>query len=191
MKQLEKVILEKGRVLNDEVLKVDSFINHQVDPEVIEQITDYFVEQFKDTKVDKVLTIETSGLPIAYSVALRLGVKMVFAKKSKSQIVDDNVYVEEVRSFTRGTVSNVTVAKAYINKDERILIVDDFLAMGNAAIGLINLCEQGGAKCVGFCAAIEKSFQGGRKLIEARGVRVASAAIVKAFVNGKPVFLEE
>ena len=190
MKQLEKVILEKGRVLNDEVLKVDSFINHQVDPEVIEQISEYFVNEFKGTKIDKVLTIETSGLPIAYSVALRLGVKMVFAKKSKSQIVDDNIYQEEVRSFTRGTVSNVTVAKNYILKDERILIVDDFLAMGNAAVGLINLCEKGGAKCVGFCAAIEKSFQGGRKLIEAKNVPVVSAAIIKSFTNGKPVFEE-
>lgn len=188
MKLLEDAILNKGKIIDNEIIKVDSFINHQVDPEIIRPLAEYFVSMFNDVKIDKVLTLETSGLPIAYAVADLLKVKMVFAKKSKSKIVDDNVYLEEIRSFTRGTMSTVTVSKNYINKDENILIVDDFLAKGNAAIGLIKLCEQGHAHVVGICAAIEKSFQGGRDLLEAMGYKVVSGANIVAFKDNTPIF---
>lgn len=188
MKFLEDAILNKGRIIDNEIIKVDSFINHQVDPKITNQLAQEFVNEFKDYKIDKVLTLETSGLPIAYAVASILGVNMVFAKKSKSKIVDDNVYTEEVRSFTRGTVSNVTVSKEYIKPQENILIVDDFLAKGNAAIGLINIAKQGGANVVGVCAIIEKSFQGGRDLLEAMGLKVVSGANIIAFKDNKPIF---
>ena len=188
MKLLEDTILSKGKIIDNDIIKVDSFINHQVDPEIINPLADYFIEEFKDRKIDKVLTLETSGLPIAYAVASKLGVKMVFAKKSKSKIVDDNVYTEEVRSFTRGTVSTVTVSKNYILKDENILVVDDFLAKGNAALGLINIAKRGGANVVGFCTAIDKNFQGGRDLLMAMGIKVVAGANIIAFRDNKPIF---
>lgn len=188
MKMLEDAIIEKGKILDNEIIKVDSFINHQIDPHITNELAQYFVDQFKDVKIDKVLTLETSGIPIAYAVASILGVNMVFAKKSKSKTVDDNVYQEEVRSFTRGTVSTVTVSRDYICKGENILVVDDFLAKGNAAIGLINIIKQGGAKCVGVCATIEKSFQGGRDLLNAMGIKVVSGANIVAFKDNMPIF---
>ena len=188
MKQLEEMILEKGRIIDNEIIKVDSFINHQVNPHFTRTLARYFVDEFKDVKIDKVLTLETSGIPIAYAVADILDVDMVFAKKSKSKIVGNELYHEEVRSFTRGTVSDVTVAKEFLHEDENVLIVDDFLAKGNAAIGLINICKQAGAHPVGVCAAIEKSFQGGRDLIEAQGLKVVSGANIIAFKDNKPIF---
>lgn len=188
MKMLEEAILKKGKILDNEIIKVDSFINHQIDPIITNELAQYFVDEFKDARIDKVLTLETSGIPIAYAVASILGVNMVFAKKSKSKTVDDNVYEEEVRSFTRGTVSTVTVSKDYILKGENILIVDDFLAKGNAAIGLINIIKKGGAECVGVCATIEKSFQGGRELLNAMGIKVVSGANIIAFKDNTPIF---
>lgn len=188
MKKFEQMILERGKIIDNEIIKVDSFINHQIDPVVTNELADYFIDSFKDVRIDKILTIETSGIPIAYAMASKLGVKMVFAKKSKSKTVDNNVYHSEVRSFTRGTVSDVTVAKDYILKGENILVVDDFLAKGNAALGLIDIIKQGGANCVGVCAAIEKSFQGGRELINALGIKVESGANIIAFKDNHPIF---
>ena len=191
MKMLEEAILAKGKIIDNNILKVDSFINHQIDPKVINPLADYFVKEFKGIKIDKVLTIETSGLPIAYAVADRLGVKMVFAKKSKSKTVDDNnVYCSEVKSFTRGTVSPITVSKDYVVPGENVLIVDDFLAQGNAALGLIDIVKQGGGQVVGVAAAIDKSFQGGRKAIQDLGIKVVSGANITAFKDNKPVFGE-
>ena len=188
MKFLEDAILEKGKIIDNDIIKVDSFINHQIDPKVTNAVADYFVEEFKGMKIDKVLTIETSGLPIAYAVADRLNVLMVFAKKSKSRTVDNNIYSADVLSFTRGTMSVISVSKDYILKNENILIVDDFLAQGNAAMGLLCICEQGGAKVVGMCALIEKSFQGGRKILEDKGIKVVSGANITAFKDNKPIF---
>lgn len=188
MKLLEDAILEKGRVIDNEILKVDSFLNHQVDPEIIDPLCQYFIDEFKGEKIDKILTIETSGLPLAYKVASLLGIKMVYAKKSKSRIVDDNVYTEEVASFTRGTVSSITVSKNYLLKGEKVLIIDDFLAKGNAAMGLINIIKAAGAEVVGFCAAIEKSFQGGRAALEEKGIKVVTGANIASFEDNKPVF---
>ena len=122
MKFLEDAILEKGKIIDNDIIKVDSFINHQIDPKVTNAVADYFVEEFKGMKIDKVLTIETSGLPIAYAVADRLNVLMVFAKKSKSRTVDNNIYSADVLSFTRGTMSVISVSKDYILKNENILI---------------------------------------------------------------------
>ena len=189
MKFLEEEILKRGKIIDNEIIKVDSFINHQIDPVIIHRIAEYFVSEFKDYKIDKVLTLEVSGIPVAYDVASILKVNMVFAKKTKSKTVDeDNVYVEEVRSFTRGTVSTVTVSKDFIKPGENILIVDDFLAKGNAAIGLCNIVKKGGANPVGFCSIITKSFQGGREILEAMGLKVVSGATITAFKDNKPIF---
>ena len=189
MKILEDRILKDGVIINNDILKVDSFLNHQIDVALTRTLAKEMAETFKDFGVNKVLTIETSGLPIAYAAAEELGnVPLVFAKKSKSLTVGNDVYKAEIKSFTRNIQSTVTVANKYLNSGDVILIVDDFLAEGNAALGLLDLCKQAGAKVVGVAVEIEKGFQGGRDKLEALGLKVYSGANVKAFVDNKPVF---
>ena len=189
MKILEDRILKDGVIINNDILKVDSFLNHQIDVALTRTLAKEMAETFKDFGVNKVLTIETSGLPIAYAAAEELGnVPLVFAKKSKSLTVGNDVYKAEIKSFTRNIQSTVTVANKYLNNGDVILIVDDFLAEGNAALGLLDLCKQAGAKVVGVAVEIEKGFQGGRDKLEALGLKVYSGANVKAFVDNKPVF---
>ena len=189
MKLLEERILRDGKIINDDILKVDSFLNHQIDVKLMNELGEDVRRYFNFIKVDKILTIETSGIAVAYAVSQAFdSVPLLFAKKSKSQTVDDNVYKTEIKSFTRNIVSTVTVSKNYLSKGEKILLVDDFLAEGNAAMGLIDLCEQAGAEVVGFVTAIEKAFQGGRQRIEEKGIKVYSGAIIKAFKDNKPIF---
>lgn len=189
MKELEERILNNSRIIDNEIIKVDSFLNHQIDVMLIKRFAEEVREFFNKVKVNKVLTIETSGIAVAYAVAETFGgVPLLFAKKSKSKIVDDNVYKTTIKSFTRNVDSEVTVSKQYLKQGENVLIVDDFLAEGNAAIGLIDLCKQAGAKPIGFATVIEKSFQGGRARIENEGVKVFAGASIKAFADNKPVF---
>ena len=189
MKLLEERILKDGVIINNDILKVDSFLNHQIDPELTRNIAKEIAECFKEFGVNKILTIETSGLPVSFAVAEEMGnLPLVFAKKSKSLTVGDDVYKAEIKSFTRNIKSTVTVANKYLNSGDVILIVDDFLAEGNAALGLLDLCKQAGAKVVGVAVEIEKGFQGGRNKLEALGLKIYSGANVKAFVDNKPVF---
>lgn len=191
MKAVEEKILKEGRIIGDDILKVDNFVNHQIDTKFVQEVSKYFASQFSN--VDKVLTIETSGIAFAIVTAMELGgLPVVFAKKSKSKTVDvNNVYTTQVKSFTRNTVSDVTVDKRFLNEGEKILIVDDFLAEGNAGLGLIDLCEQAKAKVIGFASVIEKTFQGGRKKIEEKGIKVVTGAPIKAFEGGKIIFGDE
>ena len=189
MKELEERILQDGVVINDDILKVDSFLNHQIDVNLLNDLGMDVGRFFNDVKVDKVLTIETSGIAVAYAVSQAFdSIPLLFAKKSKSLTVDENVYKTDIKSFTRNKVSTVTVSKNYLRKGEKILLVDDFLAEGNAAMGLIDLCEQAGAEVVGFVTAIEKAFQGGRQRIENKGIKVYSGATIKAFKNNRACF---
>ena len=189
MKLLEERILKDGVIINNDILKVDSFLNHQIDTELSRNIAKEIAACFKDLGVNKILTIETTGLPVSFAVAEEMGnLPLVFAKKSKSLTVGDDVYKAEIKSFTRNIQPKVTVANRYLNKGDVILIVDDFLAEGNAALGLLDLCNQAGAKVVGVAVEIEKGFQGGRNKLEALGLKVYSGANVKAFVDNKPVF---
>ena len=189
MKLLEDRILKDGVIINNDILKVDSFLNHQIDVSLTRDLAKEIADAFKGFGVNKILTIETSGLPVAYAVAEEMGnLPLVFAKKSKSLTVGNDVYKAEIKSFTRNISSAVTIANKYLNSGDVILIVDDFLAEGNAALGLLNLCNQAGAKVVGVAVEIEKGFQGGRDKLEAIGLKVYSGANVKAFVDNKPVF---
>lgn len=189
MKSLEEKILKDGVVINNSIMKVDSFINHQIDIQLINDFADEVINYFKDERIDKVLTIETSGIAMAFAVANKLeNVPLLFAKKSKSAIVGDDVYKTEIKSFTRNFSSVVTIAKSYLKKGEKVLIVDDFLAEGNAGLGLIDMCEQAGAVVVGFAAMVEKEFQGGRKHIQEKGIRVYTGASIKEFKDNKPIF---
>lgn len=188
MKELEIRIQEEGEIVGEEILKVDSFINHQIDTELLERISDFFASSFE--RVDKIVTIETSGIAFAVGAALKMGnLPVVFAKKSGSKILDEQrTYRAEVRSFTRGTVSVIHIDKRFLKPGERCLIIDDFLAEGNACLGLISLVRQAGAEVAGVGAVIEKRFQGGREKIEYLGIKVISAASVERFENGRAVF---
>lgn len=189
MKKLEEKILQDGVIINNEIIKVDNFLNHQIDVSLIKEFALEVKKFFSDVRVDKVLTIETSGIAIAFAVAEAFdNIPLVFAKKSKSQITDDNVYSFQTKSFTRKTVSDVTVDKRFIKENENILIVDDFLAEGNAGVGLLHICHAGKANVVGFATVIEKAFQGGRQRLEELGVKVYAGASIKAFKDNKPVF---
>ena len=189
MKLLEQRILEDGIIINNDILKVDSFLNHQIDVSLTRELAEEIADLFKGLGVNKILTIETSGLPLSFAVAEEMGdLPLVFGKKSKSLTVGNDVYKAEIKSFTRNINSTVTVAQKYLKPSDMVLIVDDFLAEGNASLGLIDLCNQAGAKVVGVAVAIEKGFQGGRNKLEALGLKVYSGANIKAFVDNKPVF---
>ena len=187
MQELKERLLKDGVVIGDDILKVDSFINHQIDTELLDKISKYFSTKFEG--VNKILTIEASGIAYAIGVARYYNfAPVVFAKKSRSKTVDmRTVLTTTIKSFTRGTESIVTVAKNYLTSEDKVLIVDDFLAEGNAALGLIDLCNQAGAKVIGVAAVIEKGFQGGREKLEKLGIKVESGAIVEKFEDGKIV----
>ena len=187
MKILEDRILEDGVIINNDILKVDSFLNHQIDVSLTRAMAKEIASRFPNA--NKILTIETSGIPLAFAVAEELNnAPLVFAKKSKSATVGNDVYTAVVKSFTRNINSTITVANKYLKASDTVLIVDDFLAEGNASLGLLDLCNQAGAKVVGVAVAVEKRFQGGRDRLEEKGVPVYSCASIRAFVDNKPVF---
>ena len=176
MKLLEDRILSDGRVLPGGILKVDNFLNHQIDTALLYEMAREFYRLFGGEGVTKVLTIEASGIAIAAMTGYVFGCPMVFAKKSKTKNISDRVWSAEVESFTHGNTSTVLVSKDYLQPGDRVLIVDDFLATGAALIGLRSLCEQAGAEVVGAGIAIEKRFQGGGDALRESGMRVESLA---------------
>lgn len=178
MNFLEERIVKDGIVKEGNVLKVDSFLNHQMDVELIDEIGREFYRRFADVPVTKVLTIEASGIAIAYAAARCFGVPLVFAKKSKSVNIDGDAYTAEVESFTHKNKNTVIVSKKFVNPGEQILIVDDFLANGCALKGLISITETAGATVAGIGIAIEKGFQHGGEMIRNLGYRLESVAIV-------------
>ena len=188
MKELENKILEDGRVIGNDILKVDSFINHQIDCAMLCDISEHISHHFSN--VEKIVTIETSGIAFSVGVAMKFNnIPVVFAKKAKSKITsDDNVYKSVVKSFTKGSVNEVTIDKRFLKEGERVLIVDDFLAEGNAAIGLVDILKQAKCEIVGVAVCVEKRFQGGRAKLNEMGYKVYAAASIEKFVDGKPVF---
>ena len=180
MNFLEERIAKDGSVKPGTVLKVDSFLNHQMDVTLLDEIGREFKRRFADKHITKVLTIEASGIAIAYPVAREFGVPMVFAKKTKSINIDGDVYVAEVESFTHKNKNNVIVSKKFLNQDDHVLIIDDFLANGCALQGLISIAESAGATIEGLGIAIEKGFQIGGTVIRNLGYHLESLAIVDA-----------
>nr|WP_299143719.1 xanthine phosphoribosyltransferase [uncultured Dialister sp.] len=176
---LQKKILTDGVIKPGNVLKVDSFLNHQIDVPFISQLGKEFKELFADKPVDKILTIEASGIGIACLTAVYFGVPVVFAKKSAGSNMDADVYATEVKSFTHNKVNHVVVSKKYLNEGEHILIMDDFLANGCAVEGLMDLVSQAGGIVEGVGICIEKGFQGGGDALRAKGVDVKSLAIIE------------
>ncbi len=189
MKLLKDKIIECGKVTDGRILRVENFVNHQMDIKLFNEMGKEFKNRFSDTKIDKILTIETSGIGIAAIVAQHFDcIPVVFARKFPSAIISEDTYNYEVFSFTKNITNMVRVDKEFLKEGENILIIDDFLASGAAAVGLINIVRQAKANPVGMGIIIEKGFQGGRKAIEDLGVRVESLAIIDHFEDGKVVF---
>ena len=190
MKTLEERILRDGQVLGKNILKVDSFLTHQVDFSLMKEIGQVFAEAVKDAGITKVVTIEASGIAPAVYVAEALGLPMIFAKKAKNITMTEGILTAEVYSFTKQVTSTVSIAGKFLNSDDKVLIIDDFLANGQAAKGLITIIEQAGAQVEAVGIVIEKSFQDGRQLLETAGYRVLSLARIAGFEKGQIVFTE-
>ena len=193
MNFLEEKILLDGVVKPGDVLKVDSFLNHQIDMALVDEIAREFVRRFAGRPITKVLTIESSGIAIACAVARELGVPMVFAKKSRSLNLDGEMYVAEVQSYTHKRINRIVVAKRYLSPEDHVLIVDDFLANGCALQGLISIVDSADATVEGLGIAIEKGFQEGGYRIRNLGYHLESIAIVESMdaETGKITFREE
>lgn len=188
MKKMEEKILAEATILPGGVLKVGSFLNQQVDTVFMKEIGEEIADLFGGEEISKILTIESSGIPIAISAGFAMGVPVVYAKKNKSSNISGDCYTTPVKSFTHGDTNNVVVTKEYISPDDRILIVDDFLAHGSALNGLIDIVGQAGATVVGCVAAIEKGFQMGGDSLRAKGYRVESLAIVDEMTDNEITF---
>lgn len=190
MKALEEKILKDGQVRPGHILKVDSFLNHQMDIAFINEIGKEFKRLFADKPVTKILTVEASGIGIACITAQYFGVPVVFAKKAQSLNLDGSLYTAKVQSYTHNRVYDVILSKKFLSADDHVLIIDDFLANGCAALGLIDLVEQAGATIEGIGIAVEKGFQRGGQELRERGYRVESLAIVDSMdaTTGEIVF---
>ena len=191
VKLLEDRIKKEGQALSETVLKVDSFINHQVDSEFMDALGRDFAEHFKDAGITKVFTIESSGIAPALMTAKHLNVPMVILEKQTSKILNGNVYQTRITSFTKGTSYELTLFADYIQPEDRILLIDDFLANGEAAMGASRIITESGATLAGIGILIEKSFQRGRKRLEEAGHRVYSQARIKRLDAGVIEFLAE
>ena len=180
MELLKRKIVEEGEVYEGNILKVDCFLNHQIDISFMKEIGKEFHRLYKDADINKILTIEASGIAIGSMVAQEFGCPLVFAKKNKTKNIAGDVYVTPVESFTHGTTYNVMVSKRFLGKGDKVLIVDDFLAVGNALRGLIQMVKESGAELVGCGTVIEKGYQHGGDEIRAQGIRVESLAIIES-----------
>ena len=202
MLELKEKILSDGEIIEPDILKVDSFINHQIDPKTYRSIAKEIKRRFAGEKIDKILTIEASGIALGLALSYELNdIPVVFAKKGTSKTVNDDLYTSEVYSYTKGTRYIACVKKKYLNENEtnntlnanifeneNVILVDDFLADGNAMLGLVDMCNQAKAHIVGCGIIIEKGFQKGHQKLVDLGYRVESLAIIESFENGKIVF---
>ena len=191
MKILEDMILERGIAVNEDILKVDSFVNHQVDPELMKNIGDEFAEHFKGQGITKVATIESSGIAPALMTALALNVPMLILKKQPSKILHHDLYQTVVTSYTKGTSYELTLSKNFISENDHVLIIDDFLANGEAATGAIRLIRKAHATIAGVGILIEKSFQPGYEKLTEQGIDVYSLARIAKLGEGVIEFVKD
>lgn len=188
MKLLEDRIKKDGQVFPGNILKVDSFLNHQIDVNLLSEMGKEIKRLYSDEGVNKILTIESSGIAIASLAAQCFDCSVLFAKKTKTKNIANSVYKTQVRSFTHGTEYDVIVSKDFLGENDKVLIIDDFLAEGNALLGLIDLCSQAGAQVIGCAIAVEKGFQEGRNRVESKGIRVESLAVIESMIDGEVIF---
>jgi xanthine phosphoribosyltransferase len=188
MERLKERILKEGSIITADVLRLDAILNHQVDPELTMEMGREFAKRYADQAVTKVITVESSGIPIAFATALTLGVPLVFARRKKTLIADNDAYSERVPSFTKGIVTDIMVSKQYLSTNDSVLFIDDIIANGDAARGLIKIIERAGAKLAGLGIAVEKSFQAGGRTIREQGIRVESLVRISSLADGRIVF---
>lgn len=191
MQLLKEKIQQEGQALSNVVLKVDSFLNHQIDPLLMKEIGDEFANRFSDQIITKVLTIESSGIAPSAFLGLTLGAPVVFARKRKSLTLTDNMYTAKVHSFTKNETNEISVSRNFLSAEDNVLIIDDFLANGEAVKGLLEIAAQAGAHVVGVGIVIEKGFQDGGKLLREQGVRIESLARIKSLSEGKVEFFAD
>jgi len=191
MKLLEETIKKDGLVLNENVLKVDSFLNHQIDPKLMLEIGKEFAERFANEGITKIITIESSGIAPAVMAGYHLNVPVVFARKRKSLTLTGELLTASVHSFTKNETSEISIAKKFINENDRVLVIDDFLANGQAALGLVEIVKLGGAEVIGIGIVIEKSFQPGAQILKEQGLRVESLARISSLANGEVTFINK
>lgn len=191
MDKLKQMILDQGVVLSDDVLKVDAFLNHQVDPDLMMEIGKEFAKRFKGNDITHVWTVESSGIAPALMTAAALHVPMIFARKHKSLTLKGNLYTADVYSYTKKTTNRISIAKKYVQPDDKILMIDDFLANGQAVEGMLEIADQAGVDVVGAGIVIEKSFQPGGKELRDRGLHVESLARVASLKGGKVSFVPD
>lgn len=190
MQALKDKIREYGRVLNGEIIKVDSFLNHQVDIKLLNELGEEFKERFAEYKIDKILTAEVSGIAIAAIVAQYFNVDIVFARKTESKNLDKDKYESEVYSYTKEKTYKIMVSKRYISENENILIIDDFLANGKAVEALVDIVDKANANLIGIGVVVEKGFQEGGKNLRNSGINLESLAIIDSIEDGKIMFRE-
>ena len=188
MDLLKQRIIEQGKAIGSDIIKVDMFLNHQIDVDLLCEIGKEFRRIFDSSDITKIVTIEASGIGIACIVAQYFSVPVVFAKKGANRNVGDNIYKADVYSFTKGVTTTIGISKDYITPDDHILIIDDFMANGKAVHGLINIINQAGASVEGIGIVIEKGFQPGGDALRSLGYRVESLAIIKAIDDGNVIF---
>lgn len=192
MQFLEDRIRKDGQVRPGNILKVDSFLNHQIDVDLLDETGKAFYEQYRDEGITRILTIEASGIAIACAAARYFHVPVVFAKKAKSRNIDGEVFTSTVHSFTYGRDYQITLSKKYLGPDDTVLLIDDFLAVGKAMNGMLDVCEQAGAKVAGIGICIEKGFQEGGRILRGKGYKVTSLAIIdKMEDDGTIVFRKD
>ena len=191
MKELQERIKKDGNAINEDILKVDSFINHQVDPELMAHIGEEFANHFKDRGITKIATIESSGIAPALMTAQCMGLPLIILKKQPSKVLNDHLFQTEVTSFTKGTSYELTLSSKFISENDHVLIIDDFLANGEAATGAIRLLRKAHATIGGIGILIEKSFQPGHEKLESHGFDVYSLARISHLAENEIEFIEE
>ncbi|MFC4777268.1 xanthine phosphoribosyltransferase [Paenibacillus sp. GCM10023252] len=184
MDSLKQRILQEGSVLSSDVLKLDALINHQVDPLLTMEMGKEFAKRYAEQEITKVITVESSGIPAAFATASVLGVPLVFARRKKTLIADPDAYCERVPSFTKGIVTDIMVSKQFLTKQDRVLFIDDIIANGDAARGLIKIIERSGAHLAGLGIVVEKSFQAGARTLREQGIRVESLVRISSLDDG-------
>ena len=191
MEKLKEKIMTEGQVLSDDVLKVDTFLNHQLDPVLMSEIGKEFAKRFEGMGITKIVTIESSGIAPSVMAGLEMQVPVLFARKKKSLTLQDDLYTASVYSFTKQEENQICIGRKFLNEQEKVLIIDDFLAKGQAALGLIDLVKQSGAEIAGIGIVIEKEFQEGGEQLRKIGYRVESLARIKSLEDGMVTFKKE
>lgn len=191
MNELKEKIEQYGTVLPGNVLKVDAFLNHQVDPELMLHIGQEFAKRFANEGITKIWTVESSGIAPAVLTGLAMKVPVIFARKHKSLTLNNDMYTADVYSYTKKTTNRISISKKYVDANDKILMIDDFLANGQAVEGMLEIADQDGVDVAGAGIVIEKSFQPGANELKDRGVRVESLARIKSLENGKVEFMPE